>query len=122
MANHFFREQEGDLEFVKKVRARVEEQTAAHCTFMKVVLSGMSLGSKSCPLMLLNQETGLKKLIAEFLDVPLGNEAFSASEKLENLFLAHDELEVFLEGSKSSMRKDLTMHSFAPKANKFACP
>jgi hypothetical protein len=62
-----------DLEFVERVQARLRGQLVVHNAFTKVVLPAMSFGNKACTLMILNQELGYKKLIAEFFDVPLGS-------------------------------------------------
>jgi hypothetical protein len=102
MARRFFEEQVGDLEFVERVRARVRGQLAVHDTYTKVVLPAILLGNKSCPLTILNQELGYKKLIAEFLDVPLGSKLGMARAALLNLPDSDVILQVVQEESDSS--------------------
>jgi hypothetical protein len=85
MACKFFEEQVGDLEFVERVHARVRGHLVVQNTYTKVVLPSILLGNKSCPLIMLNQELDYKKLIAEFLDVPIESKFCIAGEALQNL-------------------------------------
>jgi hypothetical protein len=76
--------------FVDQVRVHVQEKLKAHATF-HTALCGMSLAndSTSCALALLNQESdpsgSYKKLIAEYLDAPIGKELQVLKQASENL-------------------------------------
>ena len=85
MAHCYLRRQRSDPNSFEKVRTRVQGQLEAHNIFTKLILPAMSHGSQACPLTLLNQEMGYKKLIAEYLDVPLGMKLSLARRALRNL-------------------------------------
>jgi hypothetical protein len=76
--------------FIHSIRARVRAKLAVRDCFMRVVLPAVSLGNRdSCCLRLLQQgnetETSFKKLIAEYLDVPIGREYSVLRKASKNL-------------------------------------
>jgi len=102
MAHQFFSAQEGDYALVGKIRNRLQEQLEIYSTFTKVLLPAISLGSESCPLTLLHEESVFKKIIAEYLDFPWGRKFALAHGALENIPNEEQFIEQFAEEIESS--------------------
>lgn len=84
--NHY----NGQHQFFEHLRAKVREKLKMGDTFFATILCGMSQEIDSeCSLTLLNQGTetvmSYKKLIAQFLDVPIGSEVRLLRRSAENL-------------------------------------
>jgi len=79
-----------DLAFLRSVRAKAKAKVEAHGGFTEAFVYGMTdFAGSGChlPLLVRDKETclGLKRLIADFLDVPTGKEVLKLRRVVENL-------------------------------------
>jgi len=81
---------DADLAFLRSVRAKAESKVEAYVGFTEAFVYGMTdLAGLGChlPILVRDKETslGLKKLIADFLDVPAGKEVSTLRRVVANL-------------------------------------